>query len=239
MTSPIRFCSDLHLSPKDPDRQQAFVRFLDRLADDGVAECWLLGDLFDAWLGPRHLEMSDYLPVFAALRRASHAGARITFLPGNRDFLLDATFARATGTRVGKSMEELRLGGKRILCFHGDQVFNRDPSYSAYSRIARSRLVRGAFGALPGWAAKKVAGGIRGVSERKTKPFTALPPESVERLRGFIRDGYDVLLCGHVHQPQRLELSAGGRRGVCHILPDWDHGPAWVEWREGVFRNKT
>lgn len=232
----VRFCSDLHLSPDDPGRQRSFVRFLDALRDDGVDACHLLGDLFDTWLGPRHLDLEDYRPVLEALRRASRAGVRLTFLPGNRDFLVDAKFSRATGVRMGKPVEEIVLGGKRVLCFHGDHVFNLDPSYSAYSRLARSRMVRGAFNAIPTWAARRVAGGIRGVSMKKTRPFESLPEAAIERLRAYIRDGIDVILCGHVHQPQRLELSAGGRRGVCHILPDWDHGPAWVEWSGGAFR---
>ncbi|HVS18546.1 MAG TPA: UDP-2,3-diacylglucosamine diphosphatase, partial [Planctomycetota bacterium] len=61
----------------------------------GVPRLVVLGDLFDAWIGPRHLELPAAAAAVEGLRALTDAGTRVDLLLGNRDFLLDGHFEAA------------------------------------------------------------------------------------------------------------------------------------------------
>ena len=92
------FASDVHLCPEHPDRTDRFFEWLDRHRD--AERIHLLGDLFDVWVGRRQARIPFYRDIVERFQRAVSAGARIEFLHGNRDFLLDDAFEKATGVRV-------------------------------------------------------------------------------------------------------------------------------------------
>ena len=80
------FISDLHLDAGRPAATQLFVRLLDGRARQADA-LYILGDLFEAWVGD-----DDDSPLAAtvchALKRCTSAGVPVFVMHGNRDFLL-------------------------------------------------------------------------------------------------------------------------------------------------------
>ena len=89
------FVSDVHLRPRDPAGNRPFLRFLEQDCE----ALYVVGDLFDYWIGPRQLETGDYDAEIDALRHKSRS-TRISFLKGNRDYLVEERFARATGMAI-------------------------------------------------------------------------------------------------------------------------------------------
>ena len=89
------FVSDLHLDAASP---QAVEAFLGLLAGDarGAQALYILGDLFESWIGD-----DDPDPVrsrvCAALRSLATGGVPIFALHGNRDFLLGPGFEARSG----------------------------------------------------------------------------------------------------------------------------------------------
>ena len=79
-----------------------FFAFLQAIVDrPGLV---VLGDLFDAWVGPAHARLSGAARIVAALHAAHARGLAIQLVPGNRDFLLDAmqkTCGRKAVRRAG------------------------------------------------------------------------------------------------------------------------------------------
>ena len=229
------FAGDVHLRPGDDEAARRFASLIEsrRASLDRLV---LLGDFFDYWIGPRHLRGGDYREAIAGLRRLTDSGLEILFIHGNRDYFVESSFAKATGVRVAGDQVELALGGRRVLCAHGDFIYNRNPKYTAYRRLMKFGAVRTAVLSIPASVGKTLARGFRGVS-RKTTPAHRWTPEDL--LKGaaprFDR-GADVLICGHIHLPVHLECERGGRRKDLYVVGDWDgtrdvvefDGSAWT-----------
>jgi len=103
------FLSDVHLSPRQPECSARFVRFLEREAGR-TDEFYILGDLFDYWIGPKHLDRPDYREALEALGRVTRGGRRVVILLGNRDFYMRRGFSEATGVLGGRARTNLVRG---------------------------------------------------------------------------------------------------------------------------------
>ncbi len=163
----VLFAGDVHLRPGAPDVGRRFLGFLRGLpgrADRLV----LLGDIFDYWIGPKHLDSADYREALDALREVTAAGLPVDFIHGNRDYFVEERFARRTGVRVAGAELRLELGGRAVHCAHGDFIYNRNPKYTAYRRIMSFRGVRAAWLAVPAAVGKSLARGFKKVSRRTT-----------------------------------------------------------------------
>jgi len=113
------FISDLHLSPDLPRVTAGFLRYLEQAR--GTEALYVLGDLFEAWVGDDHRD--DYNnAAINAFRTLSDAGTALFFVHGNRDFLLGAGFAAATGGTLLPDSAVIVAGGRRLLVMHGDQL---------------------------------------------------------------------------------------------------------------------
>ena len=91
------FVSDLHLTRERAGAVERFLRFLSDRARRAEA-LYILGDLFDAWIGDDD-NRPPGLEVVGALRALSDSGTHLYFLHGNRDFLVGRRFARAAAAR--------------------------------------------------------------------------------------------------------------------------------------------
>ena len=112
------FVSDLHLDAARPARVAAFAAFLRGPARAAEA-LYVLGDLFDAWIGDDD-PAAGLQDALAALRELAAAGVPVRLLHGNRDFLLGADFARRTGAELLPERSVIDLYGAPTLIEHGD-----------------------------------------------------------------------------------------------------------------------
>src|SRR3954453_23943107 len=84
---PTLLLSDLHLAPERPASAAAFQAFVRGPARDAAA-VYVMGDLFDAWLGDEQCADPFVREIIAALRGIADAGVPLYVARGNRDFLL-------------------------------------------------------------------------------------------------------------------------------------------------------
>ena len=89
---PTLFLSDLHLSPARPALVAAFHAFCEGPARQ-AAGIYLLGDLFDDWIGDDQLREPLPAEVAGALKSVTDSGVAVGVVTGNRDFLLGDEFA--------------------------------------------------------------------------------------------------------------------------------------------------
>jgi UDP-2,3-diacylglucosamine hydrolase len=220
------FAGDVHLRPGDADAARRFFAFvesrrpLDRLV--------LLGDFFDYWIGPRHLKGGDYGEALAALRRLTRSGVEVDFIHGNRDYFVEESFERATGVRVAGAEASYRLGGREVLCAHGDFIYNRNPKYTAYRRLMKFGAVRAAVLSIPAPVGKSLARGFRGVSRKTTPAYLWSDADLLKGAEAHFERGVDVLICGHIHRPTHLHCERHGRRRDLYVVGDWDGTGDWV-----------
>ncbi len=229
------FVSDVHLRPDDDHR--AFLSFLRGPAREASA-LYILGDLFDYWIGPRHLRASDYRSALREIREVANT-VPIGFIPGNRDYFVDRKFEAATGMRLLGDSASIDLGGRRVLLAHGDFIYNRNPKYTAYRRLMRFQPLRTLYLSMPEKMSRGIARGFRKVSPKTTRPVVWTREDLVEEARPHFRKGFDVIVCGHIHAPQHVATEYRGRTRDVYILGDWDGGTQdYLEW-DGKFRLRS
>src|SRR5205085_714045 len=132
--------ADLHLDLADPRGGRAFAAWLAALR--GVGTLAILGDLFDAWVGPAQARMPGADEVLDALARLSRSGVGVLVVHGNRDFLLDRSFEERTGARVLRDGFTTQLAdGSRAAFVHGDTLCTKDVAYQRLRRVVRSKPV--------------------------------------------------------------------------------------------------
>lgn len=222
------FVSDIHLRPGAGEKQR---RFLDFLEATRPAPVYILGDLFDYWIGTRHYALEDFRSALAGLARAAR-GRDLALVPGNRDYLLDPRFTRLTGVRLLGPTERLRLAGRRVVVAHGDFIFNRNSKYVLYRRLMRWRFLADSLQMLPGALALRLVSGYRTVSVRTT-PAVLWDDEALARASlAWLEPEDEVLICGHIHSPRHLLF--GGRELL--VLGDWDGGGEFARLEGGTFR---
>lgn len=218
--------SDVHLRPDRPERTDRFVRFLGSVTRSGVVEAiYLLGDLFDFWIGPRHPRGPYIETALGALEGAGRAGVEVSFLPGNRDFHLGAEVLGRIGVRLLGDVHCLQTAAGRVLLAHGDQLCTRDAAYRMTRAAIRSLPARIAWRALPPRLALNLAAGLRSVSVRSVrKKPEGVREVSAKGIRRAIRSGVDVIVCGHVHRQGHRRVEVDGRGADLYTLADWERG---------------
>ena len=222
------FASDVHLRPGDGKGWNPFFRFLEEDCD----ALYILGDLFDYWIGPNHLEGEDYRGVFEALREKS-SRSKVFFIQGNRDYLVEGRFEKATGMKILGDRARIRLGTRTVLLAHGDFIYNTNPKYTAYRTMMRSKPIADLWLAVPAVVGKTLVRGYRKVS-KLTTPTADWPAGAIaEGARPFFTQGADVLIAGHIHVPQHVSVEVGERRCEVYILGDWEGGTQDVVDHDG------
>jgi UDP-2,3-diacylglucosamine hydrolase len=207
--------ADLHLDPASPEHCAGFIAFADRI--HGAPALLILGDFYDAWVGRAHAELPGAAATIASLARLSASGTDVHLLHGNRDFLLDATFERLTGSRVHPRGLDTRLpDGSRCLWIHGDELCTKDHAYQRLRRVVRSGPVRGLSRALPLTVGRAVARRLRRASVRaiagKAPEEKSIQLDAAARWSNEL--GIPRLVCGHAHEYRVEELAGGGRLTV-------------------------
>ncbi len=218
----IFFISDLHLSPRSPGATCLFRQFLAGRARQAT-ELYILGDLFEAWVGDDDIDDPYHAELVGALRAASHSGLQISLLHGNRDFLLGAGFAAATGVRLISDPYILSTPEWQFVLSHGDALCLDDTAYMAFRAQVRNPEWQAALLAKPLAERRAIAAHMREVSESsqrgKDNPYTDLDPTATD---DFLRQhGYATFIHGHTHQPAKHDHIVDGIHVERWVLADW------------------
>ena len=80
------FISDLHLDPREGHTVRLFTEFVEREALAASA-LYILGDLFEAWIGDDD-DDPGLVPILDALARLRSAGVPCAVMHGNRDSVI-------------------------------------------------------------------------------------------------------------------------------------------------------
>ena len=168
--APVLFISDLHLAPERPELVAAFHALVPGRAR-GATALYVLGDLFDAWLGDDQLKEPLAAGVALALSALAASGTRVYLQRGNRDFLLGERFAEAAGATLLPDAVVHDLHGTPTLIMHGDQLCTDDVAYQRLrafwqSPIRRRRLARLPYAVRRGFARLLRAGSRRATASK-------------------------------------------------------------------------
>ncbi|TAN47988.1 MAG: UDP-2,3-diacylglucosamine diphosphatase [Methylococcaceae bacterium] len=233
----VLFISDLHLSAARPATTQRFLRFLRQRAP-AAERLYILGDLFDAWIGD-----DDDNPLNGAVKQALHrladAGTAVYLQHGNRDFLLGERFLRETGCRPLPEYAVIDLYGMPTLLMHGDLLCSDDLAYLNFRAISRTPAWRDNILGKPLWLRRLGARWYRWRSHwHKAKKTAAIMDANLDTVKETMQGhGVTRLIHGHTHRPALHDLMlADGRPAQRFVLAEWDDQSSVLCWNSEGYR---
>jgi len=166
----------------------------------------LNGDIIDIWQFSKRYWPDSHMKVIQRIFKMMTNGTKVYYLTGNHDEML----RRFTDFRIGKlellDKLVLDLDGKKAWIFHGD-VFDVSMKHSKWlaklGAIGYDTLI--VLNSIVNWASQKMGRGKVSFSKRiknSVKQAIKFIDDFEETATSIaIENGYDYVLCGHIHQP--------------------------------------
>lgn len=222
------FISDLHLTESTATITAGFERFLASIDADATDALFVLGDLFEVWVGDDH-RTSYNDRVIEALRGVHGRGIRLYLMHGNRDFLLGAAFCEATGAELLPDPTVMEIEGRTVLLLHGDSLCTDDTAYMAARTMLRNPDFQRELLAKSIDERLTIAAGARAASRAHTaQTAMAIMDVNEDAVSSAFRDaGTDLMVHGHTHRPAVHELEVDERPVTRIVLGDWGES-GWV-----------
>jgi UDP-2,3-diacylglucosamine hydrolase len=220
--------SDLHLDPSHPEIAAQFHAFLAGPAREADA-LYVLGDLFEAWIGD---DAGTHRDTIASLRAAADAGVALYFMHGNRDFLLGPRFCSEAGGALLTDPTIVEADGQRALLTHGDALCTDDTPYQRLRAMVRDPVWQAQFLALSREQRQALANEARAGSRAHTSTqqqmLMDVNPDTVART--FRDAGVDTIVHGHTHRPGVNAHEVDGRTRTRIVTGDWYSQGSVLRW---------
>ena len=220
----VDFISDLHLQAGEPATFDAWQHFMQTTRVDAV---FILGDLFEVWVGDDVLDPPDapdsgsgFEARCATVLKEASRRLAVFFMHGNRDFLLGPAFAQTCGMTLLDDPTVLDFAGQRWLLSHGDALCLDDTDYMQFRAQVRSTSWQQDFLAQPLAQRQEIARALRKQSELRKRSAVSLADLDPQASCNWLHAAHaSTLIHGHTHRPADHALPDG----LCRIvLSDWD-----------------
>ena len=217
--------SDVHLCEERPAQVDAFLGLLNGPAREAES-LFILGDLFEYWVGDDDCSSSLAQQVIAALKALADSACKVYFISGNRDFLIGQTFADAAGFKLLDDPCKVEIQGVPTILMHGDLLCTEDTAYLAFREQVRNPLWQQQFLAQDLAVRHHIAQGATAESgkakQAKSEEIMDVTETAVAEV--FKQFGVNRLIHGHTHRPGHHQHSVNGVMRDRWVLPDW-YGP--------------
>ncbi len=222
----LEFISDLHLQASQRATMAAWQRYM---ADTSADALFILGDLFEVWVGDDITQApSDPDGAFALqCQQVMNATSRrlpVYFMHGNRDFLLGDDYARGCGMTLLADPTVLDFDGRRWLLSHGDALCLDDLNYQKFRLQVREPAWQQAILAKPLAERQALARQLRAQSAQRQGSDASVADVDAAEAMAWLRAGKaSTLIHGHTHLPKDHVLDAGTLPVLRRlVLSDWD-----------------
>ena len=210
--------SDLHLQENRPELTKAFKQFLVSHAAD-VDSLYILGDLFEAWIGDDY-ENDFIAEVKFELKRYTSLGKKIYLMHGNRDFLLGYKFCDEIGGLLLDDPTTIKINDFKVILMHGDSLCIDDLDYQSFRTVVRDQTWKNDFLEKEISERIELAQSLREVSkvENKDKAYEIMDVNLMAVNEIFQKFKNNILIHGHTHRPKIHQEKYGTR----YVLGDWE-----------------
>ena len=226
--------SDVHLGTFGC-RAKELYKYLKSIQPETLV---LNGDIIDIWQFRKRYFPKNHLKVIKQIISMASKGTQVHYLTGNHDEMLrkfsDATF----GNIHLQDKLVMTVGNQKAWIFHGD-IF--DASIQSAKWLAKlggwgyDLLI--SMNSLSNWCLEKMG--------RERYSFSKMIKNSVKKAVKYITDfedtaaelaidqGFDYVICGHIHQPQMKRVTF--KKGSCVYLNsgDWIENLTSLEFNKG------
>jgi len=222
----VLFASDVHLTSNEPDSAETFFSFLEGPAMK-AGQLFLLGDVFDLWLGDD--EKSELADEFAGRACAlADAGVMVHFMAGNHDFLLGEDMAERCRMSLlaDEAVVALAGSGRKVLMLHGDTLCTDDKPYMKWRAYARDPDNIRRFLAMSLERRQEQRARFEYDAAEKAAGKSGLAVNGKALREVAARHECDLMVHGHVHEAGFHSERAGSLRFERLVLPPWSKGRA-------------
>ncbi|WP_019866785.1 UDP-2,3-diacylglucosamine diphosphatase [Methylovulum miyakonense] len=240
MPKDILFISDLHLSLDKPEITRRFLDFLRNRAPQASA-LYILGDLFDAWIGD-----DDYTPpnrvIRQQLKQLANTGTQVYLQPGNRDFLLGKRFCQETGVTLLDDYAVVDLFGTPTLLTHGDLLCTDDLPYQAFRNKSRTPEWQNNVLSKPLLIRLLAARWyrLRSFFHKRNKSQEIMDVNQGTVINAMRGHGCFRLIHGHTHRPAIHNFELDGKTAQRFVLAAWHKQAGDVLcWNQGACRSEV
>lgn len=218
----LDFISDIHLQASEPQTHALWTHYLASTPADAL---FILGDLFEVWVGDDQLQAEQGF-VTQCVQTLAQAGQRLSLfiMHGNRDFLMGAALMQQCHAQLLADPCKLRIADQHWLLSHGDALCLEDKPYLAFREQVRQEVWQQQFLARPLPERQAMARQMRDQSQqqqalRSARGEAYADVDALAAVRNLQAAGAHTLIHGHTHRPARHELGVDLAR---EVLSDWD-----------------
>ncbi len=228
------FIADAHLRHPEDNNYTRLLEFLDQ-QQGKLDALFLLGDIFEFWVGYRHSVFSEHLPLLSRLQQLADRGCRLFYVEGNHDFNLGDFFTRALNCTVVTDQQIIDWDQKNIFICHGDLADSRAKSYRLLRTFWRSSFLKIIAKIVPPDATWRIGNFLCDLSRKKIRRLHDPSPILLPYAKQALDQGADSFVCGHFHYPLRTDIE--GFPVVA--LGDWIGQFSYLELIDGNFELKS
>lgn len=232
----VYFISDLHLTPKRPRTNGLFYDFLESIKP-GAQALYILGDLFEFWIGDDAAEVTGQSDVLAALRGTTNSGIPVYFMHGNRDFLVGEDFASATGCQLLNDPTSIQFGEVKVLLMHGDSMCTDDTDHQRFRILVNDPEWQREFLNYP--IEKRIDLALRARSQSALHTSMTSMEIMDVNLRAVEKEiichDADFLVHGHTHRPGIHPVQIDQVEKTRIVLGDWYEQSSVLRFTQGKF----
>lgn len=217
----LEFLSDLHLQAPEPATLAAFSDYLRTTSADAL---FILGDLFEAWVGDDAAQPGSFEAHCGTLLQEAATRCEIFFVRGNRDFLVGSAFLNACHVRDLPDPTAFTFAGQRWLISHGDALCLDDTDYQRFRTQVRSTSWQSEFLARPLAERQAVGRAMREASTAHQQEMASHADLDEDATRAWLQAANaTILIHGHTHRPAEHSLGVNGSGQPLRrvVLSDW------------------
>lgn len=222
--SRIDLISDLHLTRESFDATLAPL--MRHLQDDRADALFILGDLFEAWIGDDVVAIDPFAQHCADWLRSLGAEMPLFFMHGNRDFLVGRRLLDGCLITLLDDPSVLTFDRRRWLLTHGDALCTTDHAYMAFRAQVRQPGFQQGFLSMPIGRRIEVARKMRERSEAHQGSRDDIADvDPCLAWRWLEAADAPVMVHGHTHRPDRhVSGPTADSAAVLErwVMSDWD-----------------
>ena len=230
----IVIISDVHLGTYGCHAKE----LLNYLKHIKVKTLILNGDFIDMWQFKKRYFPKDHMMVLQKILKMASKGTKVYYITGNHDDVLRRYSDFSSGNIHLRDKLVIQLKDKTYWIFHGD-IFDASIKYSPLLAklggkgydwlILLNRFInkiRVAMGKSRMSFAKKVKHRVK----EAVKFISDFEDTAIELAA---EEGYDYVVCGHIHRPQMRSVARKGKKVVYLNSGDWVENLTALEYNWG------
>lgn len=221
----IAVISDLHLGTY-ASRAKEFATYLKSIEPRLLI---LNGDIIDGWQFSKRYFPQNHIAAIKEIFSLLTKGTRLIYITGNHDDMMRRYSDLELGNFLLTDKIAIEVNGKKTWIFHGD-VFDHTTSGQAkfWGKLGSNgyaillgfnkciNLILNLFG-------REKLSLSKNVMQQFHKRFVKIEQFEAKIAEAAIEKGFDTVICGHIHQPQKRIFNTD--KGCVRYLNSGD----WVE----------